>query len=156
MGHDFSGVNVHTDSRAADSARSVGDAAYTFGGHVVFGEGKFQPGSVDCRRLLTHELAHVIQQDESGVAGTPKSLGQPRDAAEEWADRQSRSALEGATCRYSRKTWVGQKLWLGRRNISRAYPPARSPQSYSERSLWRRQRVKIFRNLNSNNGPSDS
>jgi Domain of unknown function (DUF4157) len=87
---------VHTDSRAADSARSVGAAAYTFGGHVVFGEGKFQPGSADGSRLLAHELAHVIQQDESGVAGAPESLGQPRDAAEEWADRQSRSALAGA------------------------------------------------------------
>ena len=44
VGHDFGDVEVHTDSRAADSARSVQAHAYTVGNHIVFGEGRFRPG----------------------------------------------------------------------------------------------------------------
>lgn len=62
FGHDFGGVRVHTDSRAAESAGAVHAQAYTVGPHVVFGEGKYAPGSESGMRLLAHELTHVVQQ----------------------------------------------------------------------------------------------
>lgn len=62
FGHDFSQVRVHADSRAAESARSLNALAYTVGRHVVFGAGQFSPQSHAGRRLLAHELAHVVQQ----------------------------------------------------------------------------------------------
>ena len=62
FGQDFSGVRVHTDFQAADSARAVNARAYTVGRDVVFGEGEFTPGSDEGKRLVAHELVHVGQQ----------------------------------------------------------------------------------------------
>ncbi|HEX8921738.1 MAG TPA: DUF4157 domain-containing protein, partial [Pyrinomonadaceae bacterium] len=63
---DFSGVRVHTDAKAAASARAVNALAYTVGSHVVFGEGKFAPSTAEGRHLLAHELTHVAQQGNQG------------------------------------------------------------------------------------------
>ena len=72
FGTDFSHVRVHTDSRAAESARSVNALAYTVGRDVVFGAGQYAPGSSEGKRLMAHELTHVVQQ---GIAGkTPFTL----------------------------------------------------------------------------------
>ena len=57
--HDFSGVRVHTDERAVESADAMNAAAYTSGQHVVFGKGRYGPA------LLAHELTHVVQQSAS-------------------------------------------------------------------------------------------
>jgi hypothetical protein len=65
--HDFSRVRIHADSEAADSARSVGALAYTVGREVVFGAGRYQPGSSAGRQLIAHELAHVVQQNGSAA-----------------------------------------------------------------------------------------
>jgi Domain of unknown function (DUF4157) len=62
FGHDFSGVRVHTNAEAAESVRSVGARAYTVGRDVVFGAGQYQPHSFGGRRLIAHELTHVVQQ----------------------------------------------------------------------------------------------
>ena len=71
FGHDFSGVRVHADARAAASAREVNALAYTVGKDVVFGEGQCALGLSSGRRLLAHELAHVVQQE----AGRPALRG---------------------------------------------------------------------------------
>jgi hypothetical protein len=62
FGHDFSGVRVHTDARAAESARSVNALAYTVGRNVVFGPGQYVPETSKGQRLLAHELTHTLQQ----------------------------------------------------------------------------------------------
>ncbi len=67
FGHDFSQVRVHTDARAAESARAVNALAYTVGRHVVFGSGQFAPGTTLGDRLLAHELTHVVQQRAHGA-----------------------------------------------------------------------------------------
>jgi peptidoglycan hydrolase-like protein with peptidoglycan-binding domain len=59
---DFGGVRIHTDARAAESARAVDAKAYAVGNHVVFGAGRYQPGSAAGDRLLAHELTHTLQQ----------------------------------------------------------------------------------------------
>lgn len=65
FGHDFSQVRVHGDRDAAQSAREVEALAYTVGRDIVFGAGRFAPGTQQGRRLLAHELAHVVQQSAS-------------------------------------------------------------------------------------------
>jgi hypothetical protein len=70
FGQDLSAVRVHDDARAAESAQSVGAAAYAVGTHVVFGAGRYQPGSDGGRRLIAHELAHVGQQTGGAAAAT--------------------------------------------------------------------------------------
>jgi hypothetical protein len=59
---DFGQVQVHTDARAADSARAVGAHAYAVGNHIVFDTGKYAPQTSAGRKLLAHELTHVLQQ----------------------------------------------------------------------------------------------
>lgn len=66
FGHDFSPVRVHTDARAAESARAVNALAYTAGKDIVFGAGRCDLSSSTGKRLLAHELVHVIQQDSQG------------------------------------------------------------------------------------------
>lgn len=65
FGYDFSNVKVHTDERAAKSADSFNALAYTVGNDIVFGKRNFQPTTFEGRRLLAHELTHVIQQTGS-------------------------------------------------------------------------------------------
>jgi hypothetical protein len=62
FGYDFSGVRVHADDRAAASARAVNALAYTVGRDVVFGAEQYAPGTIAGKRLLAHELTHVVQQ----------------------------------------------------------------------------------------------
>jgi uncharacterized protein DUF4157 len=64
FGRDFSQVRVHTGQDAAQSADDVRASAYTIGQNVVFGAGRFAPATTDGRRLLAHELAHVVQQSD--------------------------------------------------------------------------------------------
>jgi len=68
--HDFSAVRVHTGPSAELSASDVNAQAYSVGSDIVFGAGRFAPGTHDGRRLIAHELAHVAQ---SGEAGPPTS-----------------------------------------------------------------------------------
>lgn len=71
FGHDFGHVRVHTDAKAAESARGVNALAYTVGRDVVFGEGQYAPATGAGRRLIAHELTHVLQQSHS-VSGNSK------------------------------------------------------------------------------------
>jgi hypothetical protein len=63
LGHDFSRVRIHTDSRAAQSAQDVSAEAYTAGRHIVFRQGKFAPATTGGQQLLAHELIHTVQQE---------------------------------------------------------------------------------------------
>jgi Domain of unknown function (DUF4157) len=85
LGHDFSRVRVHSDRRAAEAARGLNALAYTLGPDIVFGTGQYSPATPAGRRLLAHELVHVVQQS----AGPAVVQRQPAPAA------QSDAALEG-------------------------------------------------------------
>lgn len=62
FGYDFSQVRVHHDSSAWKAAESINAKAFTVGPDIVFGPGQFAPQTSQGRRLLAHELTHVIQQ----------------------------------------------------------------------------------------------
>jgi hypothetical protein len=62
FGSDFSGVRVHTDSRAVGAARDLNAQAFTTGQDIYFGTGRYQSGTPPGQRLLAHELTHVVQQ----------------------------------------------------------------------------------------------
>lgn len=95
FGHDFSRVRVHADSRASDSARAVNAIAYTVGQDVVFQAGQYQPNTEAGKRLLAHELTHVVQQSNAGSESSRNNhsseltLGQSGDRAEREADRNA-------------------------------------------------------------------
>jgi hypothetical protein len=69
FGHDFSQVRVHADGEAALGAQAVQARAFTFGDHVVFGAGEYAPNSGPGRKLLAHELTHVVQRQRGGSSG---------------------------------------------------------------------------------------
>jgi len=64
FGHDFSQVRVHSDGKAATSSRSIQALAYTAGRDIVFAPDQYSPQTESGKRLLAHELAHVVQQGE--------------------------------------------------------------------------------------------
>jgi hypothetical protein len=97
FGHDFSRVRVHTDTRAAESARSIGARAYAVGSDIAFGENEFAPATYRGRELLAHELTHTIQQ--RSVNGIPPS-SDPSATVETSAREAGRAIADGAT--YSR------------------------------------------------------
>jgi hypothetical protein len=84
FGEDFGGVRIHRDAHATQLTREVGAKAFTVGRDVFFRQGAFEPATHAGRRLIAHELAHVVQQGglptkgllqrvptESGVSATP-------------------------------------------------------------------------------------
>jgi Domain of unknown function (DUF4157) len=99
VGHDFGDVEVHTDTRAADSARSVQAHAYTVGNHIVFGEGRFRPDTDEGKHTLAHELTHVVQQRSGPVDGTPAAGGirvsDPSDRFEREAEANASRVMAG-------------------------------------------------------------
>jgi hypothetical protein len=104
FGYDLSQVRVHTDAQAAESARAVNALAYTVGHDVVFGAGQYAPEARAGKRLIAHELSHVIQQQNTpGVLQGKLSIGSPSDSAELAADTAARAVMlpENSTYRSS-------------------------------------------------------
>lgn len=99
LGHDFGDVRVHDDTRAHDSAVSVGANAYTVGSNIVFQRDRFDPGSSDGRLTLAHELTHVVQQRSGPVDGTPAGGGiqvsDPGDRFEREASANAERVMSG-------------------------------------------------------------
>ena len=71
FGHDFSQVKIHTDAVAAKSANAINALAYTSGNHIVFNEEQYALQTDSGKKLLAHELTHVVQQS-SGIQ--PKTI----------------------------------------------------------------------------------
>ena len=67
MGHDFSDVRIHADSAADKNAQDLNAHAYTVGTDIFFASGKYQPEITEGKKLLAHELTHVIQNRNSQV-----------------------------------------------------------------------------------------
>ena len=62
FGADLSHVRLHTDNRAQEMARAVNAKAFTLGSDIVFGKGEYNPNTFEGKKLLGHEMTHVIQQ----------------------------------------------------------------------------------------------
>jgi hypothetical protein len=92
--HDFSRVRVHADVQAGTSAEHIGALAYTVGHQIVFGRGQYRPETGPGRRLLAHELAHVVQQ--SGASDVAAAGITPAcDPAEREADAAASRVVGG-------------------------------------------------------------
>ena len=124
FGQDFSGVRIHTGAQAAESARQVDALAYTVGSNVVFRTEQFAPDTADGRRLLAHELTHVVQQRRHGQSASatlrrdeapatsasaakdagPKTIRKPDPANGCYSDRNSNGP--GAVKEFGKTRWV--------------------------------------------------
>jgi hypothetical protein len=124
FGHDFSRVRVHTDARAAESARAVNALAYTVGRDIVFGHGQYAPGTHAGRGLMAHELTHVAHQRSNGESAEPLVIGST-DANEE------REASSAETIVNTRGNYDGPSLTNEPRVLRRqpAKPSGTAPSS---------------------------
>ena len=68
FGRDFGSVRLHAGTAAERSARDIDAAAYAVGTDIAFAAGRFAPASAEGRRLIAHELGHVVQQQATGAA----------------------------------------------------------------------------------------
>jgi Domain of unknown function (DUF4157) len=68
IGHDFSNVKIHTGNEAEASANDINARAYTIGENIVFNTNEYNPNSFAGKKLLAHELAHVMQHKQGSVA----------------------------------------------------------------------------------------
>jgi outer membrane protein OmpA-like peptidoglycan-associated protein len=66
FGHDFSGVRIHTGGDAVSAAHAVRARAFTLGERIAFAPGQYAPRLEAGKRLLAHELTHVVQQEKIG------------------------------------------------------------------------------------------
>jgi Domain of unknown function (DUF4157)/Protein-glutamine gamma-glutamyltransferase len=71
FGFDFGSVKIHTGVMAGMSANFVNALAYTSGNDIVFGEGQYEPNTLEGRKLLAHELTHVVQQNGAKIQSKP-------------------------------------------------------------------------------------
>ncbi|MFL6291405.1 MAG: DUF4157 domain-containing protein, partial [Thermoanaerobaculia bacterium] len=72
--HDFSQVRLHTDAQAVQSAQEVHARAYTVGQDIAFGKSQYSPQTLEGRRLLAHELTHVLHQTGGGAPALQRSV----------------------------------------------------------------------------------
>jgi peptidoglycan hydrolase-like protein with peptidoglycan-binding domain len=111
FGHDFSHVRVHTDDRAASSARSVNAHAYTVGKDIVFGAGQFAPQTRAGLGLIAHELTHVIQQRGSMTPMNKPAIGPAGDSFEVQADQVAERVLSSLS--------IGPLIGHGKQSLQR-------------------------------------
>lgn len=93
FGHDFSGVKIHTDAKASESARAVNALAYTVGNHIVFRTGRYNSQSNAGRKLLAHELTHTVQQNDSHLSRKTLSIGKEDSLLEKNADANAERVM---------------------------------------------------------------
>jgi pyrrolidone-carboxylate peptidase len=140
FGHDFSRVQVHTGSAAEQSAQDVKAQAYTVGNHIVFGGGRFAPEAQEGRRLLAHELTHVVQQS-SHFSSQPSTI--QRKANTSRAEKSSKELVNELKTEHGGAkeklpltsqvlNWI-TALWSDDVNPNEAAPAKNDPSNYTVR-----------------------
>src|SRR5690606_16676926 len=112
LGASFSDVRAHTDPAAHQAAESIQAHAFTTGSDIVFQQGRYDTTSTAGKRMLAHELTHVLQQRQGPVDGTERGDGlrisDPHDrferAAEATAARVMRRPLAPARAPHAEGT----------------------------------------------------
>jgi hypothetical protein len=120
FGHDFSRVRVHSGVAAEHSAREVRANAYTVGYDIVFGAGRLTPGTDEGRRLLAHELTHVVQQRQSAPVVQRQPALEATEETEEKAISEALSALfDEFEKTLQRKPRESVKTWAHKYEVAR-------------------------------------
>jgi|LGVC01.1.fsa_nt_gb hypothetical protein len=110
FGHDFSRVRVHTDAKAAESARAVNSLAYTVGRDVVFGVGQYAPERAQGKKILAHELAHTVQQGHRSSLPRQLEIGPIDGEHEGTADQVGLHILNGTISKVNRYLYHETRL----------------------------------------------
>lgn len=113
MGHDFSGLRVHTDAEADALNRQLGAKAFTTGRDVFFRRGAYEPSFSSGRELIAHELTHVVQQSSGRVCGGGGMTVRPAgDAFEQEADKAAEVVTRSIHTLVQRQTFEDKELQI--------------------------------------------
>ena len=138
FGHDFSRVRIHADARANASAHSVNALAYTVGCNIVFAPEQYRPATPPGRRLLAHELAHVVQQsagisaNQNGIQRSTAITGSSSltiGASDSPAEREANTAAAAAQMGSAIYNVSWRPVELARQQAAADPTPPTSPQS---------------------------
>jgi hypothetical protein len=109
FGEDFSGVHIHSDARAREMTQQLHADALTMGQDIFFNAGQYDPTSYRGRRILAHELAHVMQQARGWrPSGAAISVGDPDDRYEREAGRIAEQVAQ-RTPQPTIHAWYGRR-----------------------------------------------
>lgn len=93
FGSDFSNVRIHTDTSSTNLSRSLNAMAFTHGSDIYFNSSKFETQSHEGKKLLAHELTHVIQQSHKIEKTIMRTVDEASVEAEynQWAEDNQRT-----------------------------------------------------------------
>ncbi len=91
-------IRIHASQDAAAWADAVDAEAFAFGHDIIFAAGAFSPGTTAGRKLLAHEIAHVLQQTTEGLPAATSAQ------AEADADAFAADVLAGRPAKVTRST----------------------------------------------------
>ena len=139
---DFGDGRIHTGARAGEAARALDATAFTAGRRIVLRPEAYRPGPDAGKRLLAHELAHVVQQRGSSSVpavqrqrrGRSGPLGEP--GTQRWilGDPDIREELRRRGYQLVREDWDVEYWYLEAHDHWVLTRPAASSQERSERS----------------------
>jgi uncharacterized protein DUF4157 len=112
FGHDFSGVRVHTDSRATALSSDLNARAFTIGSDVAFASGEYQPGTLVGDALIAHELAHVVQQSAAAPSSPMSKVADHSAGSTEPAASQLENDADLSAVGAVASIWAGAKRGL--------------------------------------------
>lgn len=96
FGADLSTVRVHDDGAAQVAARAAHAHAFTLRDDIAFAAGRYAPETTEGRRLMAHELTHVVQQRSTAFPEAPARMSEPTDPQEREADLVADAIARGA------------------------------------------------------------
>ena len=92
FGRDFGDVRVHAGAEADALSQQLGAKAFTTGQDIFFRSGDYQPESEEGKKLLGHEMTHVVQQGGAAVSRQAVEAEEKAPAGE----REAEEALDEA------------------------------------------------------------
>ncbi|MFB8789641.1 MAG: DUF4157 domain-containing protein [Potamolinea sp.] len=127
FGTDFSQVRVHTNSEAVQMNRELHSQAFTHGRDLYFGTGKYNPSSSEGKRLLAHELTHIVQQ--TGGVQRQQQKGSTGTVTATPPTQQQTRTIDGSAASVS---WIdpASPAGLGRLGVPDPVPPATITESF--------------------------
>ncbi len=128
FGIDLGGTRIHTDSQAAQMSQDIGVQAFTHQNHIFFNQGRYNPETIEGKRLLAHELTHTIQQQTVNKSNVQDSmtLSNPKDTAEQEADSAANRVVTGRSVQVNQSVNRNTlSAWRGIFDITTRLPKSR-------------------------------
>ena len=134
FGLDFSGVNIHTDSKAVQMNKDLNAQAFTHGNDIYFNEGKYNPETSSGQHLLAHELTHTVQQGASSISPSIQKNSSEDEEVDATKLPLSKGQMNAAKTEitFDKIGVPGFKLKKHRADLYNTHKPLKRMRGYSE------------------------